>query len=101
MICLDEIQRAPELFAVLRSLLNNDEASFYRISSGAEVDFVLEKAGRTVAIEIKSSTSPEFGKGNWSALDALQADQCYVVAPGTPYAVRETGLPDKRKSVVR
>jgi len=57
------------------------QASFYRTSSGAEVDLVLEKAGRTVAIEIKASTSPKLGKGNWSALDTLQANQCYVVAP--------------------
>lgn len=57
------------------------QASFYRTSSGAEVDLVLKKAERTVAIEIKASTSPKLGKDNWSALDTLQADQCYVVAP--------------------
>jgi len=66
------------------------QASFYRTSSGAEVDLVLEKTGRTVAIEIKASTSPKLGKGNWSALDTLQADQCYVVAPvGSAYPLNE------------
>ncbi len=57
------------------------QASFYRTSSGAEVDLVLEKGGRRVAIEIKASTSPKLGKGNWSAFESLDADHCYVVAP--------------------
>ena len=56
-------------------------ASFYRTSNGAEIDLILEKAGRTVAIEIKSSTSPKLSKGNWSAFSSLQPDRCYVVAP--------------------
>ncbi len=57
------------------------QASFYRTSSGAEFDLVLEKAGRRVAIEIKASTSPRLGRGNWSALETLQPDQSFVVAP--------------------
>jgi len=57
------------------------QASFYRTSSGAEIDLVLEQAGRRVAIEIKASTSPKLGKGNWSALETLQPDHRYVVAP--------------------
>jgi len=57
------------------------QASYYRTSNGAEVDLVLERAGKTIAIEIKASTSPKLSKGNWSAFDSLQADACYVVAP--------------------
>jgi len=57
------------------------QASLYRTSSGAEFDLVLEKAGKRVAIEIKASTSPKLGRGNWSALETLQADQSFVVAP--------------------
>jgi len=57
------------------------QASFYRTSSGAECDLVLEKAGKRVAIEIKASTSPKLGRGNWSALEALQPDYSFVVAP--------------------
>jgi len=62
------------------------QASFYRTANGAEIDLILERGGKTVAIEIKSSTSPKLGKGNWSALETLQPDLCYVVAPvDTPY----------------
>jgi len=57
------------------------QASFYRTSGGAEIDLVLEKSGRTVAIEIKASTTPKLSRGNWSALDELQPDDCYIVAP--------------------
>jgi len=57
------------------------QASFYRTSSGAEFDLVLEKSSKRVAIEIKASTSPKLGRGNWSALETLQADQSFVVAP--------------------
>jgi len=57
------------------------QASFYRTSGGAEIDLVLEKAGRTVAIEIKASTTPKLSRGNWSALDELQPDDSYIVAP--------------------
>ena len=54
--------------------------SFYRTSSGAECDLVLEKSGKRVVIEIKVATSPKLGRGNWSAMEALQADQSFVVA---------------------
>ncbi len=57
------------------------QASFYRTSGGAELDLVLEKSGRTVAIEIKASTTPKLSRGNWSALDELQPDYRYIVAP--------------------
>jgi predicted AAA+ superfamily ATPase len=66
------------------------QASFYRTSNGAEIDLVLEKGMRTVAVEIKASTSPKLSRGNWSALETLQADRSYVVAPvDEPYPVAE------------
>lgn len=57
------------------------QASFYRSSGGAECDLVLERSGQRIAMEIKASTSPKLSRGNWSALETLQADQNYVVAP--------------------
>ncbi|MBN4076704.1 ATP-binding protein [Mariprofundus ferrooxydans] len=57
------------------------QASYYRTSNGAEIDLVLEKSNRKIAIEIKSSTCPKLSKGNWSAFESLNADACYVVAP--------------------
>ena len=65
------------------------QAGFYRTSSGAECDLVLEKSGKRIAIEIKASTAPRPGRGNWSAWEALQPDECFVVAPvGEPYPLQ-------------
>ena len=65
------------------------QAGFYRTSSGAECDLVLEKSGKRIAIEIKASTAPRLGRGNWSAWEALQPDECFVVAPvGEPYPLQ-------------
>ena len=65
----------------LLAQLSRWRASYYRTSNGAEVDLVLEKAGKTVAIEIKSSSSPKLSKGNWSAFESLQPDFSFVIAP--------------------
>jgi len=74
----------------LLSQLPRWKASFYRTSSGAECDLVLEKAGKRVAIEIKASTSPKLGRGNWSALETLEPDHSYVVAPvGVAYPLQQ------------
>jgi predicted AAA+ superfamily ATPase len=65
-------------------------ASFYRTSNGAEIDLVLQKGMRTIAVEIKAATSPKLSRGNWSALEALQPDRSYIIAPvDEPYPIAE------------
>ena len=54
---------------------------FYRTSSGVELDLVLEKANRKIAIEFKVGTSPKPSKGFWIALQDLQIDEAYIVSP--------------------
>ena len=54
---------------------------FYRTSSGVELDLVMEKAGRKVAVEFKVATSPKPEKGFWIALQDLQIKETYIVAP--------------------
>jgi hypothetical protein len=54
--------------------------SFYRTGNGAEVDLVLERGERRIAIEIKASMSPKLGRGNHSALDTLKPERCFVVS---------------------
>ena len=56
-------------------------ASFYRTAAGAELDLVLERGQRRVAVECKASTSPVVSRGFWSALEDLGIDEAYVVAP--------------------
>lgn len=57
------------------------QMSFYRSAAGAEIDVVLDKGRRRVAIEIKFSSAPKPTKGFWQALEDLQPEQAVVVAP--------------------
>jgi predicted AAA+ superfamily ATPase len=54
---------------------------FYRISSGEEIDLVLRRKGRVVAIEFKASTAPKLSRGVYNTLDVIKADKCLVVTP--------------------
>jgi hypothetical protein len=48
---------------------------------GAELDLVVERGARKIGIEIKFSSTPKPTRGFWQALDDLQIDRAYVVAP--------------------
>lgn len=54
--------------------------SFYRDSSGNEVDFILEKGKKLIAIEIKASTTPKLEKGFWNTCGFLKPDKSFVVS---------------------
>lgn len=56
------------------------EVSFYRDSSGNEVDLVLVKGMRKIVIEIKASTTPKVGKGFWNAVKFLKPDEMWIIA---------------------
>ena len=56
-------------------------ASYYRTSNGAEIDLVLEKTDKKIAIEIKASPSPKLSKGFWSSIETIKPDESYVIAP--------------------
>ena len=57
--------------------------SFYRNSSGNEVDMIVEtpKFG-TIAFEIKRSLSPSLSNGTYSALKDISPDKAYVIYSG-------------------
>ena len=57
------------------------ELGFYRTASGTELDVVLTAGQRRIGFEIKFSSAPKVGKGFWQALDDLQLDRAFVVAP--------------------
>ena len=63
------------------------QLSFYRTAAGAEVDIVAERGNKKVGFEIKFSSAPTLTKGFWSAVDDLELEQVYVIAPV------ETGYP--------
>lgn len=56
-------------------------ASFFGTQAGAEIDLVLERGRRRLAIECKASSAPRPTRGFWTALNDLGIDEAYVVAP--------------------
>jgi predicted AAA+ superfamily ATPase len=54
---------------------------FYRTSSGNEIDLVIETPSKLFAVECKASTAPQLTKGNWNAIEDLQPDKSFVIAP--------------------
>lgn len=59
-------------------------ASFYRTSSGNEIDLVLEKPGvQPWAIEIKRAHAPEYSKGLRIASADIGAGRNFIIYPGT------------------
>lgn len=57
------------------------EYYFYRTASGDELDLVLEKGNRRIAIECKAATAPKVTKGFWRSIDAIQPQKAFIIAP--------------------
>ena len=66
---------------VAASLPPDAHLSFYRTAAGTELDLVIERGTRKVGVEIKFSSAPKPAKGFWQALQDLQIDRAYVIAP--------------------
>lgn len=54
---------------------------FYRTSSGSEIDLILEKGRKRIALEFKSSKSPVAARGFWNALEDLSIKEAWIIAP--------------------
>ena len=66
---------------VAAALPPDAQLGFYRTSAGTELDLVIERGARKIGIEIKFSSAPKPTKGFWQALQDLQIDRAYVIAP--------------------
>jgi len=60
---------------------HNWDYAFYRTANGNEIDLVLSKANRVIAMEIKSSSNPKLSRGFWTAIEDIKATESYVIAP--------------------
>lgn len=54
---------------------------FYRTSNGAEIDLVISRGERIIAIEVKSSTSPKVTRNFYNSLEEIAPEQAVVIAP--------------------
>ena len=54
---------------------------FYRTATGDELDLILEKGGKRIAIECKASAAPKVTKGFWRAIDDVKPQKTFIIAP--------------------
>jgi predicted AAA+ superfamily ATPase len=71
------------------SELRDWKGYFYRASTGSEIDLVLVKGRKQVAVEFKSSRAPTVTRGFWAALEDLDISEAWIVAPvDEPYLIK-------------
>jgi uncharacterized protein len=63
------------------SMLPDWQPHFYRTSDGSEIDLLLIKGQKKIAIECKASTAPTVGAGFFHCLDDAGADAAWIVCP--------------------
>jgi len=86
---MDELYSHPEFGSSWETLiieqligeLTRWDSYFYRTASGNEIDLILQKGQRRVAIEAKASRSPKVGKGFKQALNDLDITEAWIAAP--------------------
>jgi uncharacterized protein len=54
---------------------------FYRSPAGDEIDLVLVKGDRTIAVECKASASPVLTNGFWRSLEVIKPKMAFVIVP--------------------
>jgi uncharacterized protein len=72
------------------SEMNEWQPFFYRTATGDEIDLVLVKGDKKVAIECKTSSAPNPTKGFWNAVDDVSPEHTFVVVPiNESYPIKE------------
>ena len=70
--------------------MDYDRASFYRTSNGGEIDLILERGNKRIALEFKISTAPKLSRGFWNGLDDLGIQEAWVICPvEEQYTIRD------------
>ena len=54
---------------------------FFRTATGNEIDLILERGGRTIAIEFKATKSPKMNRGLRQSIEDIQTDKAWIIAP--------------------
>jgi len=90
-----ELAQSPALDELAKRLELLDEVLFWRSKSGAEVDFVVRREGRMVAIEVKAAelVRPSVSRGTHSFLEAYRPSCLGVVNASLRLDTIEKGIP--------
>ncbi len=54
---------------------------FYRTATGDEIDLILKKGNKVIAIECKASDAPKVTKGFYRSLEVIKPNNIYIIAP--------------------
>lgn len=77
----------------IESILNtipNWQYGFYRTSAGAELDLIIQRGGKSFGFEFKASSNPQVNRGFWNAIDDLNLEHVWIVAPvNESYPIKE------------
>lgn len=69
---------------------NRWRPSFMRTSNGAEIDLILERAGRNHLFECKLSKAPKPSRGFYELIEFMRPESAWVIAPvDEPYEIRK------------
>lgn len=61
---------------------------FFRTRAGQEIDLVVERQGKRLGFEFKTSSSPALTRGNKAAAEILKLDKLFLVIPqGNAYPI--------------
>jgi predicted AAA+ superfamily ATPase len=63
------------------SSLHDCKFTSYRSATGDELDLLVERGNRMVAVECKASSAPQVTKGFWNAIETIQPDKTYIISP--------------------
>lgn len=73
---------------ILSTLQPRGMYGFFRTRAGEEIDLVVERQGRRLGFEFKTSSSPRLTPGNRRAAGILDLDQLFIVVPqGNAYPI--------------
>ncbi len=70
-----------ENFVFQELIKENINPKFWRAKSKAEVDFIIEKEGKLLAIEVKSKKEPGIGKSGYSFIEKYSPDYFFILSP--------------------
>jgi predicted AAA+ superfamily ATPase len=57
------------------------DAFFYRTAAGAEIDLILTRGDRKLAVECKASAAPQVSRGFWTVMEDIGIENAWVIAP--------------------
>ena len=69
------------LFENILSALPKWRGHFFRTATREEIDLLLQKGNKTIAIECKASSAPKVNTSFYQAVEICRADEAWCIAP--------------------